>query len=128
MIYRLLTICIVIGLAGLWILTTSTSPATIHPLGILLFFAFLYLVCVGIVTFLLYGVRQVLMRVMPSNSHRRRLLSQITIQKTYLYATVLALAPVILLAMQSVGASGLIDICLIVIFEILACFYIWRRS
>lgn len=53
---------------------------------------------------------------------------ELQLRRAYMYASVIALAPVILVAMQSVGALGIWDVSLVIIFEILACFYIWRRS
>ncbi len=51
-----------------------------------------------------------------------------TMQRAYIYATILAFGPVILIGMRSVGSFGLVDIFLVALFELIACFYIWRRQ
>ena len=47
--------------------------------------------------------------------------------KLYYFSSVLALAPVILLGIQSIGGIKLFDICLVVIFEVIACLYVYKR-
>ena len=47
--------------------------------------------------------------------------------KSYYYSTVVALVPVIYVGMQSVGGAGLFEIVLLSLFEVLACFYVYKR-
>ena len=49
-------------------------------------------------------------------------------EHAYYYASVLALTPVLLLGVKSVGHLGIYEAALIVIFEIVACFYVARRK
>ena len=114
---------LVVALAALWFMLSSTNPATVHPLGILAVFGLFYIVIVVMLTVIIYQFGR-LVNYVRKSSHMR----SISIERAYLYGSVLALAPVILLAMQSVGATDWIDIMLVVLFEVLACFYIWRRS
>lgn len=100
-----------------------TSPSTIHPLGILAVFILLYLLALGTLTFLLVGIHRVIVAFMPS--HRKG--KHFTVQTAYYYASVLALAPVMIIGMRSIGRSGLYDVALVVVFELVACFYISKR-
>lgn len=111
-------------IAGLML--TMTRPGEVGPFGILAFFVLLYLSAGSIIYMLLTGIIYVLMRVLPPGS-LRLWLENVSHTKVYYYTTVLALAPVVLLGMASVGSIGGLDIVLVVLFEILACFYISRR-
>lgn len=111
-------------IAGLML--TMTRPGEVGPFGVLAFFILLYLSAGSIIYMLLTGIIYVLMRVLPPGS-LRLWLENVSHTKVYYYTTVLALAPVVLLGMASVGSIGGLDIVLVVLFEILACFYISRR-
>ena len=111
-------------IAGLML--TMTRPGEVGPFGVLAFFVLLYLSAGSIIYMLLTGIIYVFMRVLPPGS-LRLWLENVSHTKVYYYTTVLALAPVVLLGMASVGSIGGLDIVLVVLFEILACFYISRR-
>ena len=111
-------------IAGLML--TMTRPGEVGPFGVLAFFVLLYLSAGSLIYMLLTGIIYVLMRVLPPGS-LRLWLENVSHTKVYYYTTVLALAPVVLLGMASVGSIGGLDIVLVVLFEILACFYISRR-
>ena len=122
---KILGVVTLLSLGALGILLFQTNPSTITPLGILFVFLLFYTSTLGVVTFFLYFGSRVIHRLMrPVSSLKVRILSE---REAYLFGSVLAIAPVILLAMQSVEAVGFVDIGLILLFEVLACFYIWRR-
>lgn len=102
----------------------ATSPSTIHPLGILLVFVLMYVLALGVLTFFLRFIGEVLHRLQAKNRSAQR----VTTQQAYYYATVLALAPVMYFGMRSIGRAGVYEIVLIMVFEIIACFYISKRS
>ena len=116
----------VISLLAIGIMLNVVSPGEVGPFGVLAFFVLLYLSAGSIIYMLLTGIIYVLMRVLPPGS-LRFWLENVSHTKVYYYTTVLALAPVVLLGMASVGSVGGLDIVLVVLFEILACFYISRR-
>ena len=98
----------------------STSPSTIHPIGILIVFILFYVLALGLLTFLVRMIG-LLLRILPyKNNH-----VAITLQQSYYYASVLALAPVMLVGMRSIGYTRVYDLVLIILFEIIACFYIY---
>jgi hypothetical protein len=99
----------------------STSPSTIHPLGILVIFVLFYVLALGVLTFLLK-----IIFTLVSNAQKKTPAS-LSLQQSYYYASVLALAPVMIIGARSIGRSGGYDIALIVIFELIACFYISKR-
>ena len=120
---KILTIVTLSSVTMLSALLQSTSPSSIHPLGILVIFVLFYLSVLGLLTFFVYGI-SVLVRQLSWKSSR---IGRINFRYAYYYSSVLALAPVIIVGMRSIGRSGFYDIALVVIFEIVACFYIANR-
>lgn len=101
----------------------STSPSAIHPLGILLVFVLIYLLALGLLTFFIFGVSRFIHQFKSQNGRLR----QMPLKTAYYYASVLAIAPVMLFGVRSIGRTAPMDIALITLFEIVACFYISRR-
>ena len=105
-------------------LMQATTPSSIHPLGILVVFVLIYLLALGVLTFFMFGLSKLL------NKLRRKAQpagKAMTFREAYYFASVIALAPVLLVAMRSIGRGGVIDIVLVIAFEIVACFYVAKR-
>ena len=106
----------IIGLAVLIMMLVFTSPTEIGPFGVLLFFTTVYLVSFGIIVKLI----QLFMRLALKRETFRH--------KDYLYAVVLAFAPIMLLMARSFGAINLWTVALIAIFIFLAEFLVAKRA
>ena len=126
MFSRLLAIITLVAFVLLSALLQSTTPSTIHPVGILSVFVLFYVWALGVLTFLLFAVNKLLVRL--ESVRRTKPFRQMTVQQSYYYASVLALAPVLLVGMNSIGRGSVWDIILIVAFELIACFYITKRQ
>lgn len=107
-------------------LLTSTTPASTGPLGILGFFVFMYLTALGVLTFLFKAISAVLSRATSSMGPRSRVRA-LSLRDSYYYASVLALAPVMLIALQSVGRVGPYQVSLVVFFVVVAWVYVANR-
>ncbi|MBQ3433257.1 hypothetical protein IJG22_03120 [Candidatus Saccharibacteria bacterium] len=105
----------IIGLAALILMLNLTSPTEIGPFGVLLFFTTVYITFLGIFTLLLQAFFH-----LAFNRKEMR-------NKDYLYAAILAFAPIMLLMARSFGAINLWTISLIVIFISLAEFLVKKR-
>lgn len=105
---------------------SSVSPASAGPLGILAVFLLLYIISVSFIYLAVRNSVDFLARTLRLGKWKI-LLEEVSSLKLYYYSSIIALAPVILLGMQSVGEVRLMDISLLIIFQILACFYIYRR-
>ena len=116
----MLSVSILVAFVLLSAILQVTSPSTIHPAGILLVYVLFYVLALGAFTFFLVGASSVLVGIGVA---RERL----GITKAYYFASVLALAPVILLAMKSIGRLAIYEILLIIIFECIAIIYVSRR-
>lgn len=105
----------IVGLAALIIMLNVTSPTDIGPLGVLLFFTTVYIVCFGVMTFVWQAFKKAAMK-------------QGTLRnKDYLYTAVMAFGPIMLLMARSFGAISVWTISLIVAFLILAEFLVYKR-
>lgn len=115
------------SIAFLWMLLVMTSPSSAGPLGILIFFLLLYIAVLGALTFLFYEGSSVYARVahlVKGKSNVERL----SFHRAYYYASVGALAPVMILAMQSVSQIGIYQLLLVVFFVTIAWVYIAKRT
>lgn len=111
-------------IAGLML--TMTRPGEVGPFGVLALFILLYIVAGSVIYVSLTAVIGVLRKILPPGL-LRLWLDNLPHTKVYYYTTALALMPVVLLGMASVGSIGGLDVLLVLLFELLACFYISRR-
>lgn len=102
-----------------------TNPADIGPFGVLIFFVSLYF----FITSFLYLVTTFFSSLVSRGLQvaGRRYGEELSPIKNYYLSSVIALAPIIALGVQSVGGIGVFDIGLIILFEIIACFYVVKR-
>lgn len=112
---RLVNIASGVGLVLLILMLVFTSPTEIGPFGVLLFFTTVYVVAFGLVSNLMQLFYRLALR-----RHTFR-------NKDYLYAAVLAFAPIMLLMARSFGAVNLWTTALIAIFIFLAEFLVAKR-
>lgn len=122
MLVKTLAITTLSALFILFALLQQTSPSTIHPLGILLIFFLMYVLALGVLTFFIYGLGMLVARLQKKQDRA------ITFKKSYYFASVLALAPVMMIGMKSIGRTSGYDVLLIILFELVACFYIYKRQ
>lgn len=126
MLKRILILLAAGSVIGLLWITQTTTPASVHPLAVLFVFGMIYTLVLAVLTFFIFWGTRLAKRVVSTKSKPGY--SGISLYRAYVYASVLAFAPVALLAMRSVGQQGVGDVLLVIIFEVLACFYVWRRS
>lgn len=127
MLGRTIAFISVISIAALFIVLRMTAPATIGPLGILFVFILMYLSVLGMVTFALLGINKVIAKITPhvEGGHADQSMG---VGRAYYFASVIALAPVIIIGMQSVGEIGFYDLLLVVLFVVIGCIYIAKRT
>lgn len=126
MLQRVIAIITVVSLCLLTLMLVTTTPASAGPFGLLLIFITAYLTFVGLISFFLYGVSRVIVYASAGFTLRRPL-QPLAFRRAYYYSTVLAAAPVMLVGLQSVGAIGIYEVLLVIIFEIIGCIYITKR-
>ncbi len=124
MLGKVLAVSSICALALLSALMQSTTPSSIHPLGILAVFVLIYVLALGVLTFFVFQGSRLLSRLYRQSAAAR---SQITLRRAYLYASVVALAPVMILGIASIGRLDAYQVLLILLFEAAACFYVAKR-
>jgi hypothetical protein len=127
MLGRFLTISLILATMLLVIVLQTTTPATIGPLGILFVFVLMYMSVLCALTFLLFISSKVIVK-LSSSITLRRPVQQLSLIRAYYFSSVVALAPVMLIGMQSVGEVGFYDVVLIIVFLVISCVYIAKRT
>ncbi|HEY1086025.1 MAG TPA: hypothetical protein VGE34_04885 [Candidatus Saccharimonadales bacterium] len=126
MLGKILTLSTLAALIVLSFLMQSTSPSEAGPLTILLVFFLLYIIAVGVMSWVIYGASFIVMTLTASLKSNKPL-HQLSMIHSYYYASILALAPIMLLAITSVTQIGIYEIGLVIAFVALAIFYVKKR-
>jgi hypothetical protein len=126
MFSRILVLVLILSGVLLWALLHLTTPTSVGPMGVLVVFVLLYIIflCIftGLVSLVSYTVSLLL-----RNSIRTRPIKPISYKKAYYLGSVLALAPVLLFGMQSLGKIGFLEFGLVVMFIVLGCVLVIKR-
>jgi len=118
-----------VSLASLCVLSamlTFTTPASAGPFGLLVIFITAYLTFIGLISFFLYGITKLIAAVSAGMTVRKPF-QAMSFRRAYYFSTVLAAAPVMLIALQSVKPLDIYLLTLVLIFEVVACLYVSRR-
>jgi hypothetical protein len=127
MLGRILAVSLTIAVMLLIIVLQTTTPVTIGPLGILFVFILMYVSVLCALTFLLYGLSAVAVRLSSSVTVKRPL-RRLSLGRSYYFSSVIALAPVMLIGMQSVGEVSFYEVALIILFVVISTVYIAKRT
>lgn len=127
MLPRIIATTSLLNLIVLLVLLTFTTPATAGPLGLLVIFISAYLFLIGLISFFLFGANRLIIW-LSSGLVVKKPLRPMTFRRCYYYSTALAMAPVMLVGLQSVGSIGVYELALVALFEMIACTYISRRT
>ena len=112
---RVVLVSSLLAMAILLVMLNFTNPAGIGPLGILVFFILVYLV--------MYGLAVLTVKIFHKALKSNRKIGRIG----YLYAAVLAYAPIMILLAQSLGSLSWFTFVLVILFEFLGCFLVSKR-
>lgn len=126
MLGKILSIGSVIAAIVLVFLLNQTTPNQSGPLGVLIVFLLMYVVALGGVTFLVHGGSRLVAKFSRSLTVKRPL-RPIGLKQSYYYASIIALAPVMLIGVQSVSGINVYDILLVGFFVAIGTIYISRR-
>lgn len=110
----------VFWLATIVLVLNLTSPIMAGPAGILVVFLLFYAFVASLTYVLIRSV------IVALKMFRKG--ADFSNAKTLQVACVVALAPVFLVALNTLGKIGVVEVCLVAILVGLACFYAIRRS
>lgn len=117
----------IIAASVLLFFVSTTTPSQAGPLGILVVFLCLYGVLFSGTTFLIWGVQRVVVKLLSPFTVRRPM-RPLSLSRAYYFASIISLAPVMLVGMQSVGGIGVYEVGLVALFTIIGCVYIAKRT
>lgn len=109
------------------VLLQVTNPASIGVLGIFILFVLFYLSVLGTLTYLIFWASRTMSKLVLFMRPRRPV-QPLSFRRSYYFASVTALAPVMIVGMQSVGEVGIYETLLIAFFTVIACIYIAKRT
>lgn len=129
MLGKTLAICSFVSLGLLMFIVNMTTPSTIGPLGILVVFVLMYLVFLGAISFALYFLNPLIKRFARfAHIGASARSASWSMKRSYYYSSVVSLAPVMVVGMQSVSDISIYDLALVVLFVLLSCVYITKRA
>ncbi len=124
---KLLFIAGLVSAGLLLLLLNLTTPSNAGAFGIFAIFLLGYVVVMVVTTYCLWFLTKMLVRFSSQVAFLRRTHPAMTLRRSYYYASVIALAPVIIVSLQSVGNIGLYEIVLVILFVALGCLYVAKR-
>lgn len=127
MLKKIITVTTIFSLCLLIVLLNSTTPSWPGPLGVLAVFIFAYLSSLGLVAYLIYWSSRTISYLSRHFTLRKPLLP-LDFKRSYYFATIFAVAPVILIGLQSVGNIGPYELLLVVVFVALGSLYVSKRA
>ena len=104
-----------------------TTPVTAGPFGILTVFISAYLLLLGLITYLINRVSRVFSRLSVFFISKKPF-EPLTLKQSYYYSTVIAIAPIMIIGLQSVGVVGAYEYILVAIFVIIGCLYVSKKQ
>lgn len=115
-----------VSLCLLFILLNFINPASAGPFGILLVFVAIYMSSFGLVALFLFGASRVVSHTVAIITKKE--IKPFNLKKSYLYSSIISCAPVMFIALTSVGMFDIYGISLILLFVVLGCLYITKRN
>ena len=115
---RIIPILSIISLFGILFMLNYTNPKEAGVLGVLVFFTMIFIALFGLMVELI----KIFQRILRDKNSK---VEEISENKTYMYATVVAFGPIIILVTRSIN---LVTIALVAIFVFLGCFLIHKRA
>jgi len=126
MLPRIIATLSLASLISLSVMLTFTTPASAGPFGLLVIFITAYLTFIGLISFFLFGISHLITSISTGMTIRKPI-TVMPFRRAYYFSTVLAAAPVMLIALQSVRTIDVYELLLVIIFEVVACVYVSRR-
>jgi hypothetical protein len=127
MLAKLLAFVGLVSAGLLLIIVTITTPSGAGAVGILAVFLLSYVIVLSLFTFILWLSIKLFNR-LGHDVHLIRKSYSMTLKKSYYFSTIVALGPIIIVSLQSVGGVGVYELILVGIFIVLGCLYVARRT
>lgn len=127
MIGKLIVASVVLASLALVAVIQTTNPSSIGPVGLLAVFFLLYVIVFGCFVEILYtasrGIAWLSRRFMTSRPP-----AVLSLKRSIYFSSVVALGPIMLLAMKSIGSLGPYEIGLVGFFLLIGILYVSKRA
>lgn len=127
MFSRILAIIGVGAAIGLGYMLQATTPTEAGAIGVLAVFLLLYVTLVSVLAFFMYFVHKLVVKLFFGDIERR-VTTVFTLKRSYYYSSILALGPVMLISLRSVGKDGVLEVFLVIALLVLGCVYVSRQT
>ena len=108
------------------VLVNTTTPYSAGPFGILAIFSLSYILLVVVSAYFLHYMSLLISRLSLLLISRKPF-EQVSLKRSYYYATIIAAAPIMLIGLQSVGSVGPYELLLVLIFVVIGCLYVSKK-
>lgn len=112
-------------LAG--VLLYATTPATVGPLGIFVLFVLVYVSVLGVLTYLIFAFSKIISKLAAFVTAKQPLRA-LSFRRSYYFSSILTLVPIMLTGLYSVGEVGPYEVFLVVVFALVGCLYVAKRT
>lgn len=109
------------------VLLNTTTPNSAGATGILAVFVLTYLAVLSVLSFFMYGISRIIVRLSQGITIKKPL-EPLSLKQAYYFSSVVALAPVILISMMSVRALGIYEVGLVIFLITTGCIYVAKRT
>lgn len=127
MFAKILVFVGVIACAILGYVLTTMSPVEAGATGVLVVFLLSYILSVVVLTFLFYLIHKIILKLLFSD-RTGHVSDEVSLRRAYYYSSILALGPVILVSLRSVGKVGVGELVLVVTLLLIGCLYVSRQT
>ena len=123
----------IVGIVGslaavcLLVILNITTPPQAGAIGVLTVFLLSYVVSVVVLAFFLFYVYKVVVKLFYSD-RAQSIGRTFGFKRAYYYSSILALGPVMLVSLRSVGRVGPLELFLVILLLLLGCFYVSRQT
>lgn len=115
-------------IGALWYILTTSDPSAIGTIGVLCVFILMYITCVSVSFIVLHLVLGWARKAYDAKNASKGSYRPMGARKAYYVATIVSLAPVILLAMRSFSRLQYSDVVLVLLFVGVSTFLVLKRS
>ena len=103
----------------------NTDPSKIGPLGILTVFVLLYIITLSLFSYLIFFASNILSRVRVQFGLKG--VEDWTFMKCSLFGSIVAIGPIVILGISSLGSISIYEIILVVLFLVISCFFVSKK-
>ena len=126
MLIKIISSVTVLAVVVLAIVIQTTDPSSIGPVGLLAVFFLFYVFLLGLTSLFLWFISQALSKLVRPFTAKKPL-EALSFLHAYYFSSIIALGPVMMLALQSIGSLGFYEIALVLIFLGVGILYVAKR-